>query len=133
MCAAFRAGSESCLCLTARKPTPRLRRGFAPTAFSTRKPRTSNTPPPSPADSRSQRWVREDPMLYQKPLSRPNMLSTWAVLILSALTSALPALGQDRMPPVPPDKYDAEEGGARVSNRAQRSGFWALFGPDTKS
>ena len=59
--------------------------------------------------------------------SRPSMLSVWAVLILSALASALPALGQDRMPPVPPDKYDEAQKKAAQEFQTARKG--PVFGP----
>lgn len=55
------------------------------------------------------------------------MLSIWAVLILSALGSAPPALGQDRMPPVPPDKYDEAQNKAAQEFQAARKG--PVFGP----
>src|SRR5262249_39731833 len=68
------------------------------------------------------RCGREDPMPSQNPSSRPSMLSIWAVLILSALASAPPALGQDRMPPVPPDKYDEAQKKAAQEFQTARKG-----------
>src|SRR5262249_24602379 len=127
MCAASRAGSESCFCRTGRKPTPRLRHGFASAAFSTRRPRSSTTRLRSPAESKSQQCGREDPMPSRNSSSRARMLSIWAVLILSALASAPPALGQDRMPPVPPDKYDEAEKKAEQEFQSARKG--PVFGP----
>ena len=40
---------------------------------------------------------------------RSSALSACAGLILVALVPALPASAQERMPPVPPDKYDAAQ------------------------
>jgi len=55
------------------------------------------------------------------------MLSIWAVLTLSALASAPPALGQDRMPPVPPDQYDEAQKKAAQEFQTARKG--PVFGP----
>jgi 4-carboxymuconolactone decarboxylase len=39
-------------------------------------------------------------------LLRPSVRSTCAALVLGTLVSALPVSAQERMPPVPPEKYD---------------------------
>jgi 4-carboxymuconolactone decarboxylase len=66
-------------------------------------------------------------MPSQNSSPRPSMLSILAVLILSALASAAPALGQDRMPPVPPDKYDEAQKKAAQEFQTARKG--PVFGP----
>jgi 4-carboxymuconolactone decarboxylase len=52
--------------------------------------------------------------------SRPSALPVCAALILGALASALPASAQERMPPVPPDTYDAAQKKAAEEFQAAR-------------
>ena len=66
-------------------------------------------------------------MPCQISLLRPSTLSTLAALILGALASALPASGQDRMPPVPPEKYDEAQKKAAEEFQAARKA--PVFGP----
>src|SRR5438309_6058606 len=51
---------------------------------------------------------------------RSSALSACAGLILVALVPALPASAQERMPPVPPDKYDAAQKQAAEEFQAAR-------------
>lgn len=51
---------------------------------------------------------------------RSSTLSACAGLILGALASALPASAQERMPPVPPDTYDAAQKKAAEEFQAAR-------------
>jgi hypothetical protein len=53
--------------------------------------------------------LREVIMAYPIALWRSSALSACAGLILVALEPALPASAQERLPPVPPDKYDAAQ------------------------